>query len=39
MSFLNAGIGIWALTTAVILSNFLFPVTDNFLTLVNWGGF
>ena len=38
MSFLNAGIGLWALTVAVILSSFRSPATDNFLTLINWGG-
>ena len=39
MSFLNAGIGLGALTIAVILSSFCSPVTENFLTLINWGGF
>ena len=39
MSFLNAGIGLGALTIAVILSSFRSPVTENLLTLINWGGF
>ena len=39
MSFLNAGIGLWTLTIAVVLSSFRSPVTENFLTLINWGGF
>ena len=39
MSFLNASIARGALTIAVILSSFRSPVTDNFLTLINWGGF
>ena len=39
MSFLGACIGLGALTIAVILSNFRSPVTDNFVTLINWGGF
>ena len=39
MSFLVAGIGLGTLTIAVILSNFRSPVMDNFVTLINWGGF
>ena len=39
MSFLVAGIGLGALTIAVILSSFCSPVTDNFEILINWGGF
>ena len=39
MSFLNADIGLGALTIAVILSSFRSPVTENFLTLIDWGGF
>ena len=37
MSFLNAGIGLGALTIEVILS-FCSLMTGNFLTLINWGG-
>ena len=37
MSLLNVGIGLGALTIAVILSSSL--VTENFLTLIIWGGF
>ena len=39
MSFLNAGIGLWALAIAVILSSFRSSVTENFLTLINWVAF
>ena len=39
MSFLVAGIGLGALTIAVILSSFCSPETDNFVILINWGGF
>ena len=39
MSFLNAGIGLGALTIAVNLSSLCFPMTENFLTLIDWGGF
>ena len=39
MSFLNADIGLGALTIAVILSSVRSPVTENFLTLIDWGGF
>ena len=37
MSFLNAGIGLGALTISV--SRCRSPVTENFVTLINWGGF
>ena len=37
MSLLNVGIGLGALTTADILSSS--PMTENFLTLIIWGGF
>ena len=36
---LNVDIGLGALTFAVILSSFRSPVTENSLTLINWGGF
>ena len=39
MSFLNAGIGLWVLAIAVILSSFRSSVTENFLTLINWVAF
>ena len=39
MSFLVAGIGLGALTIPVILSSFCSPVTDDFVVLINWGGF
>ena len=39
MSFLVVGIGLGALTIAVILSGFCSPVMENFVTLINWGGF
>ena len=32
-------IGLGALTIAVILSNSCYAVMDNFVTLINWGGF
>ena len=35
----SAGIGLGALTIAVTLSSFHSPVTDNFVNLMNWGGF
>ena len=38
MSFLNAGIGLGALTIEVILRSVCSLVTENFLTLINWGG-
>ena len=39
MSFLNAGIGLWTLAIAVILSSFRSSVTENFLTHINWVAF
>ena len=39
MSVLVAGIGLEALTIAVILCSFCSPVMDNFVTLINWGDF
>ena len=39
MSFLVAGIGLGALTIVVISSSFCSPVTDNFVILINQGGF
>ena len=39
MSLLNVGVGLRALTIAVILSSFRSPVMGNILTLINWGGF
>ena len=39
MSYLVAGIGLEALKTAVIFSSFCSPVTDNFVILINQGGF
>ena len=39
MSFLVAGIGLGALTIAVILSSFCPPMTDNYVILINWGSY
>ena len=39
MSFLVMGIGLRALRIAVILSSLSSPVTDNFVTLINWRDF
>ena len=39
MSFLVVGIGLGALTIAVILSSFYSPVMDSFVILINQGGF
>ena len=39
MSFFVLGIGLGALTIKVILSSFRSPMIDNFVTLINWGGF
>ena len=36
---LVAIIGLGTLTIAVILSSFRSPVTNNFVTLIDWGGF
>ena len=39
MLFLVPGIGLEALTIAVILGYFCSPVTDNFVILINRSGF
>ena len=36
---LVAGVGLRALTIAVLLSSFCSPVTDNFVIPINQGGF
>ena len=39
MSFSDVDVSLGTPTVAVILISFHPPVTDNFVTLINWGGF